>query len=56
MTDETIETQIEAIIRQQMDGASAEDTQLAEQIIAALPAMSAEDKNALLADLKQDIA
>jgi hypothetical protein len=50
-----IATEIELILRKQLITSSSEDIQLAEQIIAALPTMSLENKQTMLAELKQSI-
>jgi hypothetical protein len=50
-----IAAEIELILRKQLITSSSEDIQLAEQIIAALPTMSLENKQTMLAELKQSI-
>ena len=50
-----IAAEIESILRKQLITSSSEDIQLAEQIIAALPTMSLENKQTMLAELKQSI-
>jgi len=53
--NDDIATEIESILRKQLITSSSEDIQLAEQIIAALPTMSLENKQTMLAELKQSI-
>ena len=50
-----VAAEIESILRKQQITSSSEDIQLAEQIIAALPTMSLENKQTMLAELKQSI-